>query len=413
MSGNAAGIDASADPTLSLAQLYDPEILADPYPLYRRIRETDPVHWDMFLHSWVITRYEDVTKVLHECSSACMPTPDKLEEMGLGDVSPIARILVKQMLFMDPPDHTRLRTLAAVAFTPMRVEAMRQHIQDITDRLIDAVIANGRMEVLADFAESLPAIVTAEMLGMPVEDYRTLKDWSIEFAEILSNLQLSPETVPKVLKTAEGMTAYFRDAIRGVGSTTRPGLVKWLVDAEVNGDRLTEEEVISSVIITMVGAQETTTNLIASGLLSLFRNRDQMQKMEEGTAPINAAVEELLRYETPSQRTARVAPADIEVGGKTIQKGQSIMAVMAAANRDPARFPDPDRLDLERKDNRHIAFGWGRHYCFGAPLARIEGQVAFATMFRRLKNLKPEPGPVEWREHMGLRGLKKLWVSFD
>lgn len=403
----------AADPALSLFQLLEPEYLADPHPLYHRIRQQDPVHWDAFLSSWVITRYSDVIRVLHECSSACMPTPAKLDEMGLPELSPIARILVKQMLFMDPPDHTRLRGLASVAFTPKRVEMLRQHIQDITDRLLDPIVAKGRMEVLADLAEPLPSIVTAELLGMPVADFRQLKAWSVEFAEILSNLQLSPESAPKVLKTVEEMSTYFQKAIRGVGSSTRPGLVDWLVNAEVDGDRLSEAEVISSVIITMVGAQETTTNLIASGLLTLFRNPDQFELLKQDPSLVPSAVEELLRYETPSQRTARVAQADFELGGKLIRKGQGIIALMAAANRDPERFENPDRLDIRRPENRHIAFGYGRHYCFGAPLGRMEGQIAFATMLRRMTNMRLDPGPVEWREHLGLRGLKALHVSFN
>src|SRR6266513_5540406 len=190
------------------------------------------------------------------------------------------------------------------------------------------------------------------------------------------------------------------------------GLISSLMNAEIQGDRLSEDEVIANCILTMVGGQETTTNLIGNGVLSLLRNPDQLQKLRDDLSLIPSAVEELLRYEAPSQHTARLAPEDVELGGKHIRKNQNVIAVMGAANRDPERFPDPDRLDITRSDNRHVAFGWGPHFCFGAALARIEGQVAFETMLRRMPNLTLEPGPLVWRANLGLRGLTSLRVSF-
>jgi cytochrome P450 len=332
--------------------------------------------------------------------------------MGLSAFNPIAQVMVKQMLFMDPPAHTRIRTLASAAFTPQRVEVLRSHIRDIVTRLLDAVQANGRMDLIADLAEPLPCIVTAEMLGVPVEDYRQLKAWSKDFAEMLGNFQHNPDRVPRILRSVLDMTAYFQSAIREQRLNPRGGLVSALMSAEVQGDRLTDEEVVANCIVTMVGGQETTTNLIGSGVLSLLRNPDQLEKLRADLSLIPSAVEELLRYESPSQHTARLAPEDTEIGGKQIRKRQAVMAVMAAANRDPERFPDPDRLDLTRKDNRHVAFGWGAHFCFGAPLARIEGQIALEGILRRLPNLALEPGTPTWRTNMGLRGLTALPVRF-
>ncbi len=398
---------------LSLYHLLDPEVLANPYPLYRRLRTEDPVHWDPYLHAWVVTRYSDVVTVLLRFSADRTPTPEQLESMGLSKLSPIAAVMVKQMLFMDAPAHTRLRALASYAFNPNRVAVLRSHIQEICNKLIDAVAARGKMDVIADLAAPLPAIVTAEMLGVPVSDHEQLKDWSAIFAEMLGNFQHNPDRVPTVLRTVEDLTAYFKSAIRELRVHPREGLVHSLMTAEINGDRLTEEEVVANAIVTMVGGQETTTNLIGNGLLSLLQNPTELQRLREDLTLIPSAVEELLRYQSPSQHTGRLAPADVELGGKSIRKRQAVIAVMAAGNRDPEVFPDPDRLDITRKDNRHLAFGWAAHFCFGAALARIEGQVAFETMLRRLDNLKLEPGPCEWRSNLGLRGLLRLPITFQ
>jgi len=400
-------------PSLSLYRLLDPEVLADPYPLYRQLREEDPVHWDPFLHAWVVTRYPDVAQVLTTFSANRTPTPDQLTAMGLSGITPIAEVMVKQMLFMDAPAHTRLRSLCAEAFTPGRVEGLRSHIQEIADDLLDRVQDAGSMEVVSEFAAPLPAIVTAEMLGVPTSDHEKLKVWSADFAEMLGNFQHNPNRIKGVLRSLEEMLQYFRGLVAELRRTPRPGLVNALLTAEVQGDRLSDEEVIVNSILTMVGGQETTTNLIANGILTLLKNPEQCELLRCNPAIIQSAVEELLRYESPSQYTARLAPHDLELGGKKISKRQAVLAVMGAANRDPERFPDPDRLDLTRKDNRHVAFGWGPHFCFGAPLARIEGQIAFATLLRRLPDLRLEPGPQVWRENLGLRGLTELRVAFS
>ena len=402
----------TSGPPLSLYHLLDPEVLANPYPLFRRLRTEDPVHWDPFLHAWVVTRYQDVVTVLHHYSAERTPTPEQLTQMGLGSMNPIAQVMVKQMLFLDPPAHTRLRSLASHAFTPQRVEVLRGHIREITNRLLDDVQSQGRMDVIADLAEPLPCIVTAEMLGVPVEDHQQLKAWSQDFAEMLGNFQHNPDRATRILKSVQEMTAYFRSAMRDQRLHPRPGLVSSLMNAQIDGDRLTEDEVIANSIVTMVGGQETTTNLIGNGMLTLLRNPDQLEKLRSNLSLIPSAVEEMLRYESPSQHTARLAPDDTMLGGKQIRKRQAVIAVMAAGNRDPERFPDPDRFDITRTDNRHLAFGWAAHFCFGAALARIEGQTAFELMLRRLPNWSLAPDPLVWRTNLGLRGLTALRVSF-
>jgi cytochrome P450 len=397
----------------SLYQLLYPEVLADPYPLYRRLRERDPVAWDPFLHAWVVTSYDGVLSVLHRFSADRTPTPAQLKMMGMSALEPVADVMVRQMLFMDAPAHTQLRSLCSSAFTSRRVGHLRGHIAAIANDLIDRVAPSGRMDVIADFANPLPAIVAAELLGVPASDHAQLKTWSADFAEMLGNFQHNPDRVGRARLATEEMVRYFRSAIREQSRRQSGGLIQLLVEASAGGARLTEDEVIANVIVTMVGGQETTTNLIGNGLLTLTRNPEALAQLRDDPEVLESAVEELLRYESPSQHTARLAPDDLTLGGKQIRKKDAVMAVMAAANRDPARFSDPDRLDLTRPNNRHVAFGWAAHFCFGAPLARIEAQVAFPALLERLRNLQLLPSPLVWRSNLGLRGLTALHVAFD
>ncbi len=406
----AEAVDSGAP--LSLYHLLDPDVLANPYPLYARLREEDPVHWDPYLHAWVVTRYEDVVTVLYRYRAGRTPDPERLAELGMEQLTPIAALMVRQMLFLDPPDHSRVRRLAAHAFTPRRVAQLREHIQGIADRLIDDLVGEPRFDVMAKLANPLPAIVTAEMLGVPTADHELLKGWSQDFAEMLGNFQHNPGRAAKVLQSVEAMVAYFQDAVRREATRPTQGLINALTTAEVDGDRFTEEEVIANVIVTMVGGQETTTNLIGNGLLALLRQPDQLARLRGEPELMPSAVEELLRYESPSQHTARLAPTDAELGGHPIPEGTAVIAVMGAGNRDPERFGDPDRLDLGREDNRHLAFGWAAHFCFGAPLARLEGQIAFATLLDRFPELSLTPGEeITWRPNLGLRGLTALNVD--
>ena len=400
------------DLPLSLYHLLDPQVLANPYPLYHRLRAEDPVHWDPYLHTWIVTRYADVITVLQHFSASRTPTPEQLTALGLSKLVPFAQVLVRQMLFLDPPAHGRIRSLASNAFTPRRVESLRSHIQDITNNLLDAVQDKGRMDVITDLAYPLPAIVTAEMLGLPTSDWPQLVAWSADFAEVLGNFQHNPEGAPRVLRSLEEMAEYFRAAIREHQQHPRDDLISAFLAAEHQGDRLTEEEVVANSIMVMTGGQETTTNLVGNGILTLLRHPDQLEKLRADPSLIPTAIEELLRYESPIQYTSRLAPGDVVLGGKTIRERQAVIAVMGAANRDPERFPEPDRLDVCRQDNRHLAFAWAAHFCFGAPLARLEGHVAFETMLRRMPNLRLEPGPVKWRANLGFRGLTTLPVTF-
>jgi cytochrome P450 len=399
---------------LSLYYLLDPKVLANPYPLYHQLRSEDPVHWDPFLHAWVVTRYDDVVHVLHHFSAQRTPTPEQLSALNLAALNPIAAVMVQQMLFLDPPAHTRLRALASAAFTPRRVEQLRSHIRDVMDGLLDAAVQVGHMDVISDFAGPAPAIVTAEMLGVPATDHAQLKEWSQDFAEMLGNFQHNPDRFPRVLRSVENLCGYFQAAMREQRTHPRAGLIQAFMTAEVEGTRFSEEEIVANLIVTMVGGQETTTNLIGNGVLTLLRHPDELKRLRADASLIPSAVEELLRYESPSQHTARLAPDDVELGGRRIRKRDAVIAVMGAGNRDPERFPEPDRLDITRKDNRHLAFGWAAHFCFGAALARLEGQIAFERILARLPDLALDTRvPLEWRQNLGLRGLTALHVMFD
>ena len=344
-------------------------MLANPYPLYSRLRREAPVHWDPYLHAWIVTRYEDVITVLTQFSAEThAPTPS-LRGGSIPEVAPIAKVMIKQMLFRDGPAHARLRKLAGGAFMPARVRVLHEPHSEITAaRLVTDIRArgNGRFDLLADFAEPLPAIVTAEMLGVPTEDHVKLKNWSATFSKMLISA-VHPDRLPGVLATVECLTAYFQKAVNSSTQQPREGLIDTLLNSEENGDRLSDEEVIANCIVTMVGGLETTTNLIGNGMLSLLRNPEHMLRLRAEPELMPVAVEELLRCESPSQTPPGYARRyDARRQGDPQAAGE-VIAVMAAGNRDPeAAFPDPDRLDFDRPDNRLPLTLW-----LGGPLLLV------------------------------------------
>jgi cytochrome P450 len=406
-------VEAANDENLCLLRMLNPEVLADPHVVYRALREYEPVHWDPYMHAWVVTSYPEVVTVLTTCSADRTPQPEYLDKLGLTFMKPFAEMMLKQMMFMDGSVHSRLRSICAAAFTPRRVESMRSVIESIANELIDNFIATGEIDMITDFANPLPAIVTAKLLGVPVEDHQQLHAWVLDLAEVLGNYQHHPDRMAEVVQSLDAFYAYITARMEEERKRPTDGLIYSLMMAEVEGQRLTDEEVIANTIITLIGGHETTTNLIASGFLTLLRNPESFDLLKSRPEIVKAAVEELLRYESPVQHTARIAFEDFQLGGKTIKKGSRIVVVLAAANRDPNRFPDPDTLNLVREDNRQVAFGWAAHFCFGAPLARMEGQIAFNALLKRLANPVVLNEKLDWRSNAGLRSLTSLRIRFD
>jgi len=387
-----------------------PEFHADPYPFYHRLRSTAPVYQSP-MGFWVLTRYDDCVLALRDQRFG----RDGFEQMlavAYGDEKEAGR-LPRSMLFRDPPDHTRLRALVSKAFTPRVIEGMRAHIQSIVDRLLDRVQPAGRVDVIADLAYPLPVTVICEMLGVPAEDQGTIRQWSADVARSLDAIGIpaDAEIMARGKTARQALGDYFRHLLPERRKHPQDDLLSLLIAAEEQGDKLTEGELLATCILLFIAGHETTVNLIGNGLLALLRHPDQLARLAADPTLIQGAVEELLRYDSPVQRTARITNADVEVGGHAIAKGSMVVTVIGAANRDPAQFSDPDRLDITRRDTRHIAFGFGIHFCLGAPLARVEGQIALGTLLRRMPKLALGGTPT-WRASSTLRGLATLPVTF-
>jgi cytochrome P450 len=386
----------------------DPEFVADPYPMYHRLRTEDPVHRSP-LGFWVLTRYEDVVAVLRdgrfakEAIAAYVAKRLGTTPTGLG----------MSMLDRDPPDHTRLRSLVSKAFTPRVVEGLRPRIQEVVDGLVDRAEDKHAMDLIEEFAYPIPIVVICEMLGVPVADHDRFRGWSLDLARGLdASLFGESDLAQRAGAAQRALADYFRDLIAERRVTPRDDLLSLMIAAEEAGDRLSETELLATCILLLVAGHETTVNLLGNGTLALLRHPDQLRLLRGNPGLIGSAVEELLRYDGPVQRTARIPSSDAVVDGHRIEAGEMVMPFIGAADRDPAQFPDPDRLDLTRADNRHIAFGWGIHFCLGAPLARVEGQIAINTLVRRLPKLALATDRPEYRQSLTLRGLKSLPVAY-
>jgi len=387
----------------------DPEFVTDPYPTYHRLRSEDPVH-ESPLGFWVLTRYEDVVATLRDPRFAKEPMIAAVAARLGFDAGAVGI----SMLDRDPPDHTRLRGLASKAFTPRVVERLRPRVQEIVDGLLDRVERAGTMDLIEEFAYPIPVNVICEMLGVPVEDHEQFKGWSLDLARGLDSIMLGPESdvVKRSGKAREGLSSYIRQLIGERRSAPRGDLLSALIATEEAGDKLSEPELVAMSILLLVAGHETTVNLIGNGVLALLRHPDQLRQLRERPDLIGSAVEELLRYDGPVQRTARTSSEDVTIGNRTIPGGAIVMPFIGAADRDPAQFRDPDRLDITRTENRHIAFGLGIHFCLGAPLARIEGQIAISTLVKRMPKLALAVERPEHRQSLTLRGLTALPVSF-
>jgi len=406
----------TAAPTVpTLFDVLRRENLPDPYPFYRRLRDLDPVYWDAQRDTWVLTRYADVAAALRDprlSAERVLPGqgPTAGAETGR-DESPIARAMAKQMLFLDPPDHTRLRGLVSKAFTPRVIEGMRPQIQVLVDELLDAAAARGRMDLIADFSFPFPAIVIAGLLGVPPEDRSQFKEWSEAFGMLLDPGAHAPEEVDAAQAGVFALIAYLLEIVEQRREAPRDDLISLLIAAEEQGDTLDTEELLINCVLLLAAGHGTTTHMIGNGVLALLRQPDQLERLRADPALMKSAVDELLRYDGPVQVTGRRVTQDLEIAGRRIREGQHITTVLGAANHDPARFAHPDRLDLGRQDNKHMAFAHGIHFCLGAALARLEGQIAIGTLARRFPTLRLETGEPEWMPSVVFRGLIALPVA--
>jgi cytochrome P450 len=399
--------------------LYSDRFRTETYATFERMRAEDPVFCQPGIDGetmlWFVTRHDDAVAVLLDDERfvrdpALALTPDELEAFSSGMPEAIA-FIDTHMLNRDGDDHRRLRRLVTKAFTPRMVEQLRPRIQEIADELIDAVEARGEMELVDEFAFPLPITVIAELLGIPVGDRDHFRRWTNEIV----TPALTPEDAAQFIQVIDEFVAYLRELFERRGMTPGDDLISALLQVDEGGDTLSEEELFSMVVLLIIAGHETTVSLIGNAVLALLEHPDQRAELQGDPERISHAMEELLRYDSPVERTLnRWAATDVELGGQTIRRGEGVIVILGSANRDPSRFTDPDRLDLARTDVKHIAFGRGSHYCLGAPLARLEAEVALTTLLRRLPGLRLA-APVEelsWRPVPVFRSLVSLPVAW-
>jgi len=403
----------SADPFASWSAA-SPEFQADPHPLWARLRAERPVYPRALpdgRRMWTVTRHRDCVQVLRDpdCSAQKFPT-HVLHQLASDPAAPfavIARTVLGMLLVKDDPDHGRLRGLVNKAFTPRVVSELRPRVQAITDELLAAAAKRGEFDAIADLGMPLPIIVIAELLGVPLEDRASLKRWSDKLVTFLDGT-LREKGLADAADACLEMRAYMDRVFAERRSRPREDLISRLIAARELEDRLSDDELFGTVVLILAAGHETTTNLIGNGLYTLLRHPAELARLRARPEAIGAAVEELLRFAPPVSLTSRTAARDLALGGERIPKDDEMDLVLAAANRDPAVFAEPDRLDLFRGDNRHLSFGFGAHFCLGASLARLEGQIALGSVVARFPALKLASESVAWKPGIVLRGLVEL-----
>lgn len=395
---------------------FDPAFRENPYPTYNQLRETSPVS-ESPLGFLVLTRYADCSNLLRSplTSNDQRKSPTFREQVIAQGLDPDEVMMqTRPFLFLDPPDHTRLRGLVNKAFTPRVVESLRPRIEQVVNGCIDAAARKGSFEVIEDLAYPLPVIIISEMLGVPPEDSEKFKAWSRDLVRGLDpDVFIPQEELDRRQRTAEAFQAFFTDLIAKRRAEPRDDLISALIAAEDQGNQLSEEELLATCSLLLIAGHETTVNLIGNGVLALLRNPGQLQLLRDDPSLVKTAVEEVLRYDPPVQLTSRRAVQEIPISEGVIKPDQEAILLIGAANRDPDQFADPDRLDITREDNRHIAFGMGIHFCVGAPLARLEGQVALNAFAQRLIEPRLVTDRPPYKELITLRGLAALDVAFD
>ncbi len=425
--------------SLSLTNLQKENIRANPYPFYETLRTQDPIHWDNEMGFWVFTRYEDIAALyLDERFSRAqglMRNFERLSDREQKTAQPVYHSFSKTVFYSDPPQHTHLRSLMNHAFTPRYVERLRPFIQQTVNELLDA--ANHEIDIIQALAYPLPVMVIAELIGLPASDRNKFKNWSDDLFAILGTVKnKSQHLLERAANSLSEMTEYIKDLANKRRENMGEDLLSILLSVSGDGkcpvphhqstphaersgqlpressavSTLTEEELVANINILLSTGHETTTHLIGNGILALLQHPDQLKLLKENPALLDSAIDEILRYDNPVQITYRSALEDVEIKGKIIRKGDLVNTILGSANRDPERFNNPNVFDITRSEGRHLSFGLGIHYCIGAPLVRLEAEIAFETILRRFPNLQLKSDILEWQEHPIFRGLKKLEV---
>ena len=379
---------------------YDPTsagILSDPYDTYDRLRTRDPVHRMRLINGWVLTRYEDVDAVLRDHRRFS-------KDDGVEDE-------YRSMLHHDPPDHTRLRSLVSKAFTPRAVRELHPRVERIVDDLLNELEGKDRFDLIESLAFPMPVTVIAEMLGVPAQDMDRFENWSNDISLTIEP-SLRDDQIRRVERATEELYEYFEGIIEERRREPQDDMITALLNVEDEGDRLTHEELLGTLVLLLVAGNETTRNLIGNGMRALLKNPEQLRKLRDNPDMLDSAIDELLRYDSPVQLDGRLVHDDVEIAGHRILAGQRVLCAIGAANRDPSVFSEPDKLDIGRDEKSNIAFGRGIHHCLGAPLAMLEARAAFSALLGRFSHIELVSEPV-YREQVVLRGVKELWVEVE
>jgi cytochrome P450 len=400
-----------------MAMIYDPahpSTRADPYPSYTRLRNEEPVHWHSGLNSWLLTRYEDVAAAL----SGPSMSPDRLTPFYAALPTPAQRTLAEMMrylnlwiVFRDPPEHTRVRSLVSKAFLPGTILGFKPKIEAIIDDLLNALAKKSEADLVADFTMPLPALVIMAMMGVPATHLYDVKAWSDDIMLFIGTARATPDKYARARQGAVEMATLFHDEIKKRRVDPTNDLLSLLIAARDEEDRLSEDELVATAMLLLFAGHETTTNLLSTATLTMMRNPEQRSWLAANPEKVSAAVEEFLRYEAPTNAMGRIVRKTHAVGGTVLKEGDRLFAIINAANRDETQFAEADKVDLGRQPNRHLTFGQGTHFCLGAQLARLEARLALPTLIDRFPKMSTGSSPPEWLDSLVMRGLKSLPVK--
>ncbi|MGO4889290.1 cytochrome P450 [Anaerobacillus sp. MEB173] len=390
--------------------LTSPQFLHNPYPFYDQLRTTNPITRLTLLKysGWYVTGYDEAVAILKDTRfKSRIPLPERSKKY-----QDLKKVQNNMLLFKNPPDHMRFRLLVSKGFTPQTVGKYRPYIEETVHELLDAVQKHKKMDVVADFAFPLASLIIAKVLGVPAQDRYQFREWTISLIQTIDitrtrkNLANGNETTVRLLD-------YFKVLIENRKKHPQDDLISTLIKEEQQGDKLSDDEILSTCILLVIAGHETTVNLISNSMLALLHHPEQLMVLKDNPDYVQTAVEEFLRYESPTQMTARVASEDIEINKTMIKKGEQVYILLGAANRDPNKFTKPNQLNITRNPNPHLAFGYGNHFCLGSALARLEAEIAIRILLQRIPNIELRTSDVQWRKLIGFRSLKELLITFN